>query len=154
MSSDRDFDALLDSALRAYSGGEAPLGLEARVLRAVEGKRRPSVWWWGMVPVVGVAALAFVSLLPPPTIDVPLPDGRGSVTPPEIAYNFTPPYTPPYRAATVRERDHQSLSPQQRALLELATKSPEEIAAMMPSLPGDINVQPLEIAPINIAELE
>jgi hypothetical protein len=141
MNSDRDFDALLDSALRDYSG-EAPLGLESRVLRAVQESRRPVRWWWLMVPAFGVAGLALVSLVPAPRIDAPLPDGHGSdAAPPAIAYQMSRLPSKP----TLTRR----LSPQQRAMLEFATKHPEQAASLMPVLPAEITIEPLTITELD-----
>ncbi len=61
MGNEHEFDRLIDEGARRYVDAEPSLGLENRVLAALEEKRRP-VWWqrWWVIAVPALAALALV----------------------------------------------------------------------------------------------
>jgi hypothetical protein len=146
----RDFDELLDGALAEYSQAEAPLGLEARVIRRLEKPGRAVQWWWGLVPALGVAAAAVVFLLPPPVLEVPLPHGRGSDPIPAVAFQVTA-HKPP--APKIFKR-WPRVEAEERAFVRLAMEHPE-IALQLTKPPvEETAIKPLAIEPLAIAGLD
>jgi hypothetical protein len=145
----RDFDQLLNGVLAEYSGQEPLLGLEARVLRRVAAQKPARRWWWMLAPAVGFAAVGVVSLLPPPIIDVPRPHGHGSETLPAAAFMMG-------ARPAVRPAIHgwPKAIAEQRVFINFARQHPELAAQMTPHLPGELVVEPLNIEPLRITELE
>jgi len=144
-----DRDGLLDSALQAYSTQEAPVGMEARVLRRLGEPRRG---WrpWLLVPALAAAAAVAVLMVRP--AEDPVPPVLATVAPPAMALQMTPIPVPAVQHTTVSRR--RELTPQQRALLDLATNHPEEAARLVREIPEELSVSELIVTPLAVTELD
>jgi hypothetical protein len=152
-----ELDSLIDGGLAAYGNVEPLAGLEERVLGRVRAQQRSRRWCWVLVPVAAAAAMAVV-MIRPRTVDI---------APPVVA--LTKPPAPlivaPSRTATrvvVREAPKRTTLPkrevfptialltrEERLLLRLAESHPEDLAR--PVVPqGEIEIKPIEIAPLTI----
>jgi len=151
MDKERDLDALLNAALAEYSGREAPIGIEARVIRRVH-ERRHGIYRWLWVPALAVAASVAFVIIQKPEPQAPLPVvsiQRRLVAPPvapaEVATALPRP--------TLRRRTRE-LTPQQLALLSFATKYPEDAARFLKEAPEELSVKELSVAPLTVTELD
>ncbi len=147
-----ELDSLIDGALAEYSNVEPLAGLEERVLARVRRARPSRLWWWLAVPVAAAVATV-VMLRPAPEIAPPV---VASVVPP------APPVMAPTRArprvvkrARPAELPKRNVFPtitpltaEERLLVELAQSHPDELKA--PALPEEIEIKPIEIAPLSV----
>ncbi|MBZ5645687.1 MAG: hypothetical protein LAN37_00520 [Acidobacteriia bacterium] len=80
-----EFDRLIDEGLRRYAGAEPPLGLEIRVIAALQAKQRQRRWWtqpWLVaVPTAAVLAMVIGLSLANRTKPQPPAPQRASTTP-------------------------------------------------------------------------
>jgi hypothetical protein len=157
-----EFDKLIDGALSSYSTAEPLAGLEQRVLdrvRATEASRRRRLWWAALALATPALAaiLFFAPVRKPDPIPIatvtPQPSARVEPAPP-------PPSAAPKRALAKPRRAParvlpkrevfptlSPLTPEERLLVQLAESRPQ----MLLTRPvGDIEIKPIEIAPLHI----
>ncbi len=179
MASEHEFDRLVDEGVRRYMDAEPSLGLENRVLAALEEKRRPD-WWrrWWMIGVPAMATLALVigiamrrkpatpapvvtkASTPAPATTAPTATQAASVQRDHTARpNLRPRITP--RQVLVKEtRPQQFPSPvapteQEQILAQLARRgrAPVAVAEVQPPPAKDVNVPLIEISELQIKPL-
>ena len=154
---DKDFDQILldrilDEALETYTAREPRPGLERRVLHRVAaagGERR--MWWWFAAVAACACALAISFLLRTKPVQAPVAYARGSVTAPP------PPTEPrPSRSGvthrTTKPRQFPTpapLTPEERALLNFATRFPEQAVAAFAPAEQPIAIPEIEIKPLD-----
>ncbi len=181
-SKERDeFDALLDDALRSYSGAEPRFGLEERIVRRVRvegGAPRRVAWfrrWYALMPAAAGALVLLVVVLvrfghQSLQSDPAMPARPG----PQVAKVAPAPVTPmaPARMEPVTRRavkrtalvkeavpkrpmfpDSAPMTDEERALVRLVTSYPQQAAAMVKETP-ERGIEPLHFEAIRIEPLK
>jgi hypothetical protein len=151
-----ELDSLIDEGLAAYGAVEPLAGLEERVLGRARASRR-SRWWWLVAPVAAAAGLSVWMVRPrtpeiePPVVALAKPPAPVVVAPSREAT----------RVVVRRARQHAGLpkremfptvallTPEERLLMRMAESHPEELTKpVVPS--GEIEIKPIEIAPLSV----
>jgi len=161
-----DLDKLIDGALAGYSSAEPLAGLEDRVLgrvRAVEAARKRRRLWAAAIPALAaIVLIAFFARKP----QQPVPVSKATITPApaESAQTLPPPSTVRPQAirqavkirkpAPPRELPKRPMFPtpsplteEERLLMAFAESHPEALPAPLPS---EIEIKPIQIAPLDI----
>ncbi|MDQ6676821.1 MAG: hypothetical protein M3Z09_05945 [Acidobacteriota bacterium] len=159
----RDLDKLIDQALSTYSVGEPRAGLEERVLARVrQDRHRPfrfPLWAW-VIPALGCMALVLTTWhnTPPRAVTI-----RGA-RPPEI--HIADPVIPvsrPRRHSASKPKlarapqlstfpSPRSLTPEERSLLAFVNREPATALDFLNRESTPIQIEPLEIAPLENKE--
>lgn len=176
-----DADRWLDEALHSYVEAEPLDGLEARLLRSVQGGEQPTRrrWWkiaLAAAPVaLAVVGVAFVAMLPS-RLELKL--GSPAPAAPWMAYSFAPPHSrgeaprvrkggarPRFRGVSSRgpqvktpKRDvfpsPSPLNDEERSLILLAESAPAQLPHVQLSPMDPTSIRPITIKPIEQAANE
>jgi hypothetical protein len=159
-----DLDKLIDGALAGYSSAEPLAGLEGRVLgrvRAVEAARKRRRLWAAAIPALAaVVLIAFFVRKPQQPVRVvkmgvpPAPVVSAPPAPTVVVAQTPPKAVKIRKAAPSRELPKRPMFPtpsaltrDERLLLSLAQSHPEALPA---PLPAEIDIKPIQIAPLDI----
>jgi hypothetical protein len=159
-----DLDKLIDGALAGYSNVEPLAGLEGRVLgkvRVVEAARKRRRLWALAIPALAALVLIAFFVRKP---QQPVPVAKVMAPPAPVV--LAPPAPPVVVAQTPRQvvkvrkpapspelpkrpmfPTPSALTQDERLLLSLAESHPE---ALPGPLPADIDIKPIQIAPLDI----
>jgi hypothetical protein len=157
-----ELDDLLDRGIASYSAAEPLAGLEERVMQRVTIAQRRG-WRWLVIAIPALAALLIaVAVWRRPHEGVkPSPAVARVETPAPPQQPQPQPQQKPLRVAKVApqlpKRDQfpspSVLSPEERALVELATKHPpvaEKLNEWQEKTASEVVIAPIEIAPLDI----
>jgi hypothetical protein len=154
-----DLDSLIDRALAGYSAVEPLTGIEGRVIERARieraARRRKRVWWMAALAAPGLAAMVFVVPMQRPA---PPPAPVARIAAPVVVRSPAPKATeakqrvrprPVVRQLPKRDQfpTYTPLTREERMLLSLAASNPEAWPA---PLAGEIEIKPIEIAPLQV----
>ena len=155
MGSEPDLDRILDDALNAYCDVEPRLGFEARVLRHARSARSRRRWLLLLIPaaVAFLIAVAVVMRPVPPPARVVVAGAHTMSTPAPLEPPITSVRVHKVRSVSTRKalpRKNEfptpsPLTPEERALMILASRSPRE---------AQLLADGGELTPITIPELK
>ncbi len=142
-------DLILNASLREYSNAEPRAGLELRVLRHVRARPHRRFAWALVVAAIAVIVLTVMPARraePPPLAlsPPPVPQAVQPAIPAQASRERTSAHSPFRRS---KEPEPVPLTAEERALLRLVQKEPEEAVAVLfePAELEALTIEPLEI---------
>jgi len=172
-----DLKRLIDEGVQRYAGAEPPLGLESRVIAALQAKQRQRRWWtrpWLIaIPAAAILAMVIGLSLEKRTEPQPSAPQKASTGPlvsepppqtqPQVAVRTPAPHVARPAAVQVsaqapkleRFPAPEPASQQETLLARLVhvRMPPEAAAAAEPEAPQDVVVSQISIRPIEIQPL-
>jgi len=148
-----DHDELLERAIASYSAMEPGEGFSGRVLRRAVPKRRR--WAWAVVPVLASACAVWMMSVEAPKTNRIVVSQFHQTEPVQLEPE---PVKPLSKGYTRRIKTVQTLSAQERALVQWVGESPETAVAEWTAFKERVNtpieMKDLEIQPIATEEQE
>ena len=149
-----ELDQLLNEALATYSAAEPRPGIAPRVLRHVRTAARPRPGWraWVAIAVPVLATLWLLAVNHAVPVQAPAPPAALPPSLPAPLIAHVVPEHPRRVPRKERSPSPQPLTPEERALVALATQNPERAHELIePAEPRPI--EPLEIPKLEIPPL-